>query len=282
MEILKNIEIEGRHGKPIFADAFYKESRESKPVIIFSHGFKGFKDWGAYNLLAQYFASKKFVFIKFDFSHNAVSREKPGEFDNLEAFGNNNFEIEMDDLGAVIDWAVETPLVPEHQKNTGEIYLIGHSRGGGISILKAAEDKRVKKLVTWASVNDFAANWDDSLVEKWKKDGVLWVMNTRTQQKMPLYYQLYENYMLHKDRFTIRQAVEKLTIPFLVIQGTEDQSVSMDVALEMKRWNQRIKLDLLPNADHTFSVKHPYNTLNLPFDAQIAWEHTLEFLKKTD
>jgi len=279
MEILKNIEIEGRHGKPILTDVFYKESREPKPVVIFSHGFKGFKDWGAYNLLAQYFANKKFIFVKFNFSHNGISHKQPGEFDDLEAFGKNNFEIEMDDLGSVIDWVTETPLVPEHQKNPNEIYLIGHSRGGGISILKAAEDNRVKKLAIWASVNDFGAKWDELFVERWKKDGVIQILNTRTHQKMPLYYQLYENYHLHHERFDIRAAVEKLKIPFLAVQGTEDQSVSMEIGLELKRWNQRIKLDLIPNADHTFGVKHPYNSLNLPFDAQIVWEHTLDFLK---
>jgi len=279
MEILKNIEIEGRHGKSILADVFYRESREPKPVIIFSHGFKGFKDWGAYNLLAQYFANKKFVFVKFNFSHNGISHAKTDEFDDLDAFGKNNFEIELDDLATVIDWITETPLVQEHQKNLSEIYLIGHSRGGGISILKAAEDIRIKKLVTWASVNDFGAKWDESFVEKWKKDGLIQILNTQTHQKMPLYYQLYENYLKNKDRFNIRTAVEKLKIPFLVIQGTEDQSVSMEIGLEFKRWNQGLKLDLIPNADHTFGVKHPYDSLNLPFDAQIVWEHTLDYLK---
>ncbi len=279
MEVLKNISIEGKHGKPILADVFYKESKEAKPIIIFSHGFKGFKDWGAYNLLAQFFANKKFIFVKFDFSHNGISHSKEGEFDDLAAFGNNNFEIELDDLGEVINWISETPLVPEFQKNINEIYLIGHSRGGGISILKAGEDKRIKKLVTWASVNDFGAKWDETFVERWKKDGMIGILNTRTHQKMPLNYQLYENYIKNKERFDIKKTIEKLSIPFLVIQGTEDQSVSMDVAMDMKRWNQAIKLDLIPNGDHTFGVKHPFGELTVPFDAQIVWEHSLDFFK---
>ncbi len=279
MEVLKNINIEGRHLKPIFTDVFYKESRDPKPIVIFSHGFKGFKDWGAYNQLAQYFANKKFIFVKYDFSQNGISHTTEGEFDDLESFGNNNFEIELDDIDQVISWIIESPLVPEYQKNLDEIYLIGHSRGGGISILKANEDKRIKKLVTWASVNDFGAKWDQSFVEKWKKDGVIWVINTRTQQKMPLNFQLYENYSKYKDRFNIRKAVENITIPCMVIQGTEDQSVSLDIGLEMKKWNQGIKLDIIPNGDHTFGIKHPHYGPAIPFDAQIVWEHTLDFLK---
>ena len=34
------------------------------------------------------------------------------------------------------------------------IILIGHSRGGAIAILKASEDARIKKLITWAAVCD--------------------------------------------------------------------------------------------------------------------------------
>jgi uncharacterized protein len=279
MEKIKNIEIEGKHGKPLLADVFYKEGRDAKPVIIFVHGFKGFKDWGAHNLMASYFAEKRFVFVKFNFSHNGTTPANPDDFVDLEAFGNNNFEIELDDLGQIIDWISTTPLVPDYQKNLNEIYLIGHSRGGAISILKTAEDSRIKKLVAWAPVNDLAKTWDDDFISQWKKRGVVFIENSRTHQQMPLYFQMYENYMAHRDRFDIRAATSKIDIPFMVIHGTEDYSVHFDQALELKRWNQKIKLDLIPNANHTFGIKHPFKDLNLPFDAQIAWEHTRDFLK---
>mgnify|MGYP002020764100 CR=1 FL=1 len=34
------------------------------------------------------------------------------------------------------------------------INLLGHSRGGGISLLKTAEDSRISKVVSWASPSD--------------------------------------------------------------------------------------------------------------------------------
>jgi pimeloyl-ACP methyl ester carboxylesterase len=279
MEIIRNIEVEGRHGKPITADVFYKDGRDAKPILIFVHGFKGFKDWGAHNLMARYFSEKRFVFVKFNFSHNGTTPAKPAEFTDLEAFGNNNFEIEIDDLDTVINWIIETPLVPDYQKNANQIYLLGHSRGGSISIIKTAEDARIKKLVTWAPVNNFARHWDQDFIEEWKKDGVTWVQNSRTKQEMPMYYQLYENYLQNKSRFDIEAAVRKIQIPFMVVQGTEDDVVPFEESLEIKKWNQKLKLDLIPHGDHTFGVKHPFNDLSLPFDAQITWEHTRDFLK---
>jgi len=279
MEIIRNIEIAGSAGKPILTDVFYKDGRDAKPVIIFVHGFKGFKDWGAYNLLARYFAEKRFVFVKFNFSHNGTTPANPLEFGDLEGFGHNNFEIEMDDLGRVIDWIHETPLVPEHQKDLNKIYLIGHSRGGGISILKAAEDPRIAKLVTWASVNDMARGWTEDRIAEWEKKGVIFVENSRTNQEMPLYYQLYENYMAHKERFDLMAATQKITVPFMAVHGTEDYTVPFEEGMELKRWNQKIKLDLIPHGGHTFGITHPYQEMNLPFDAQIVWEHTRDFLK---
>jgi len=280
MEIIKNVEVAGKHGKPILTDVFYKDGRDAKPIVIFIHGFKGFKDWGAHNLMARYFSEKRFVFVKFNFSHNGTTSEKPMEFTDLEAFGNNNFETELDDLDCIINWISATPLVPDYQKNLEEIYLIGHSRGGGISIIKAAEDPRIKKLVTWASVSNFTHGWDEDFLNEWKENGVQWVENSRTKQVMPLYYQLFENYSKNKIRFNLEKATTKIDIPFMAAHGTEDYAVPFEHALELKKWNVSMKLDLIPHGDHTFGVKHPFNELNLPFDAQILWEHTRDFLKQ--
>lgn len=281
MEIYKNVQVDGSQNKPILADIFYKESRDPKPVIIFCHGFIGFKDWGAYNWMARFFAEKRYIFVKFNFSHNGTTPDHPEDFTDLEAFGNNNFSIELDDLDTVIDWVRKTPLIPEAQKNLDAIYLIGHSRGGGIAILKAAFDKRIRKLATWASVSDFGFAWDEDTLLKWKNDGVMYIDNTSTKQKLPLHYQLYENYLANKKEFDISRAVDKLTIPFLIIHGTEDELVPFEQALEMKRWNQKAKLDLIPHGSHTFGVRHPFDELNLPFDMQLVLEHTEEFFKNT-
>ena len=53
MKVLKNIAIQGKHQKPIVTDVFYNEAQQPQKVIIFCHGYKGFKDWGAWNLMAE-------------------------------------------------------------------------------------------------------------------------------------------------------------------------------------------------------------------------------------
>ena len=100
----QHIVINGKHQKPIVIDVSYSENKTNLPVIIFCHGYKGFKDWGAWNVMAKQFAQAGFCFIKFNFSHNGGTVEQPIDFPDLEAFGNNNYTKELDDLESVIDW----------------------------------------------------------------------------------------------------------------------------------------------------------------------------------
>jgi uncharacterized protein len=280
MEILTNKKINGKHGRPILLDAFYNKTGEQKAVVIYCHGFKSFKDWGTFNLIAKLFAEQNYVFVKFNFSHNGTTAENPEECPDPEAFAKNNFSIEMDDLGQVIDWVENTHEIPAEEMDTSKIYLLGHSRGGGIAILKAAEDPRIRKVVTWASVNDFSKNWNAERLDIWKEKGYQEMENKRTGQVLKMYYQLVEDYFIHKRRLDISEAVKHLKIPLMVIHGTEDEGVPLEQALEMKRLNPDIQLELIPGAGHTFGARHPYSEKILPQDMQIAVERTIEFLEK--
>ena len=60
MKGLRNFIIRGKHQKPIVSDVFFKETGQPKKVIIFCHGYKGFKDWGAWNLMAESFSNAGF------------------------------------------------------------------------------------------------------------------------------------------------------------------------------------------------------------------------------
>ena len=77
MKIIKNTIIPQPKSKPIVADCFFVDDKKPKPILIFCHGYKGFKDWGAWNLMAEAFAETGFFFIKFNFSHNGGTVENP-------------------------------------------------------------------------------------------------------------------------------------------------------------------------------------------------------------
>lgn len=277
MTIQKNIRIEGSKSKPVLLDIYYNESHSPKPLVIFVHGFKGFKDWGHFDLLAKTFAQQGFVFLKFNFSYNGTTPDNPTAFEDLEAFGNNNYVIELDDLALVMNWALtEESLAGELEKEA--LYLLGYSRGGGISILKAAEDPRVKKLVTWASVSDFLNRHKKVTIDTWHEKGVVFTYNARTKQQMPLYLQFYETLQENKARLNVLQAAKKLNIPFLIVHGTNDEAVALKDGEDLHRACRHSELLVVGEAGHTFGVSHPFNDLLFPAHAQFVIEKTISFL----
>ncbi|MGB3155850.1 MAG: hypothetical protein WBB06_14685, partial [Chitinophagaceae bacterium] len=72
MHVAKNIVIAGADKKPVALDIFFENDPEPRPVVIYAHGFNGFKDWGNFDLIAAKFAEEGFVFVKFNFSHNGT------------------------------------------------------------------------------------------------------------------------------------------------------------------------------------------------------------------
>src|SRR6187402_3181476 len=87
----KNLLLPRQLGRPILTDIFFEEGGGPKPVLIYAHGFNGFKDWGNFDLLAQQFAAAGFVLIKFNFSHNGTTPEAPEDFVDLESYAENNY-----------------------------------------------------------------------------------------------------------------------------------------------------------------------------------------------
>ena len=274
----RNIILQSKHNRPFLADVYYNKNQKQKPLIIFSHGFKGFKDWGPFDLIAEKFAEENFVFVKYNFSHNGTTVDHPLDFADLEAFANDNLSIEMDDLQVVLDWVCSKEFpADENEIALSKIYFLGHSRGGGISILKAREDVRAKKICTWASPNEFSKYWSKEELEKIKRDGIIYVGNARTKQAMPIKWQMYENYFTNLNRLFVPDAVRELKIPLFIIHGTKDETIPYQCAVDMQTWSKRATLLTIENGNHNFGGKHPWIEKNLTPDLEKAVSETIRF-----
>jgi uncharacterized protein len=160
-----------------------------------------------------------------------------------------------------------------------DLTLMGHSRGGGICILKAAEDNRVTRLVTWASVCDFVNRNKKKTIETWERDGVVFALNQRTKQKMPLYKQFYDSTIENKDRLNILKAAHNLQIPYLIVHGTRDEAVDLNDAIQLHKSCANSELFVVEEAGHTFGIKHPFNGIFTPH-SQMVIDKTIRFIKK--
>lgn len=282
MQRVENRIVLGSCGKPMSVDITFPDDRSQKyPVVIFSHGFKGFKDWGHFNLIAQKFAKEGFVFLKFNYSHNGVSPENMLDFVDLEAFSANTYSKEVEDLRIMVDYVFNDGELQENVDKT-QIYLIGHSKGGGNSILVAGTDNRVKKLCTWASVSRFGRMFDNThFMGRWKEEGVVFIMNARTKQPMPMSYSFYEDYIANQENLDIRKVATEIEIPWLIIHGSQDFVVTIKEARILAELNPNAQL-ITNNGDHTFGGAHPWLEENLPPLADQVVDQTIAFFRSAD
>jgi pimeloyl-ACP methyl ester carboxylesterase len=255
--------------KPILMDISYEGEQKGKPIVLFCHGYKGFKDWGAWHLVAKMFVAAGYCFVKFNFSHNGGTPENPIDFPDLEAFANNNFSTELDDIDRVLSHLDAT-----------EVSIIGHSRGAGIVLIKAEEDPRINKVVSWAGVSDFKARFqiDSEAFAAWKKTGVTYIENARTKQQLPHYWQFFEDFLAYEERLTIQRAVRQLKKPQLIVHGSDDPTVTLGEAKAIHSWNPDSQLEVIEGGDHVFGAKHPWNESELPDDLKKVAAITISFL----
>jgi pimeloyl-ACP methyl ester carboxylesterase len=272
----KAFKIKGSQSKLITADLTHTKTDEEMPLVVFAHGFMGFKDWGGWPLAAEIFASKQLPFFKFNFSHNSTTPQHLTEFTDLAAFGNNNFKIEYDDLGVVLDFIEKKGAEFDFNWN-GEIYLIGHSRGGAICLLRAAQDERVTKVCTWASVSDLERYLELKDFKAWQEEGVHTITNGRTKQEMPIYFQFIAAYAENLTTLSMANNLEKIVCPVLLVHGLNDTVVPLSDAHILYQEMQHALISEIENGDHTFGMKHPLTERKITKAFADVLSETMEF-----
>jgi pimeloyl-ACP methyl ester carboxylesterase len=245
------------NGDPIRGDVWSSGSAGSDAAIVVCHGFKGFKDWGFFPYAAEQLASQTGqTVVTFNFSMNGVGADLEN-FTELDKFERNTFSQEIDDLRMVLDAAQsgELPSLASRER----FGLLGHSRGGITTVVTGAEDPRVACLVTWNSVA-YANRWSATQRRQWRRKGRLEILNSRTGQMLPLGLALLEDAERNGERLDVLGAVSRLRVPYLVIHGTDDESVSVadGVRLAEAGPSETTRLQLIEGGGHTFGAVHPF------------------------
>jgi len=256
--------------------AFGLKNLETSPCLIFVHGFKGFKDWGFGPYLGKFFADKGFFVVTFNFSHNGVGESRT-EFDELDKFAKNIFSLEISELTELID-AYKNGFFGKTKNQ--KIGLVGHSRGGAISLLTASQKKDVNALAVWSSVAKLD-RYSERQKENWKKKGVFEVLNQRTKQVMRLNLSLLEDIEKNGDTtLNIKRAVADLKRPLLLVHGEQDLAVPIVEGEQLFNWSDKTLTEFqkIPAAGHTFDIKHPFEGSNPKFDKVINL--TIDFFNK--
>lgn len=260
------------HGDVIRLDVRRPSGRAPRSAVLVVHGFKGFKDWGFFPYLCERLAADGHWVASFNFSLNGTGPSLV-DFSDLDAFGRNTLSREVEDLHWMLDRLADgTWSGGEPPSATG---VLGHSRGGGASIVAAAERNQagqdgrgVASLVTWAAISTFQ-RWTEDHARDWESRGVAYVANARTGQEMPMYRTLRDDLIANQARLDVMAAAGRVRVPWLVLQGSEDSAVSADEARALAAAGPAATLRILDGWGHTFGAVHPMEAPSSGLEAAV-------------
>ncbi len=240
-------------GLPLALDLHVPEGTSRKPpVVVLCHGFKGFKDWGLFPPLAERLAAGGRAVALFDFSHNGIG-ERPGEIDRLDLFGKQTVTRHVADLGLVLD-ALDGEWGRQAGRPADRKYsLVGHSLGGAVAVLRAADDGRVVSVATLNGCSHLQRVPEPER-QRALKEGRITVKNQRTGQDLPLERGWFDDIQQHD----LESAATQVYVPALVIQALDDESVPPDEGRALSSWIAGSRLVEVPGADHVFGARHPF------------------------
>jgi dienelactone hydrolase len=270
------VTLTNRRGLPFAVDIRRPVGAGARPIVVVCHGFKGFKDFAFFPYTSRKLCEQGFAVVTMNFSGNGIG-DDPLSFTALDKFAQNTISQELDDIEAVLD-GIASGVLLGTQGDARRIGIMGHSRGGCTAIVKAALDPRLTCLVTWASPAALG-QYSDEVLRQWKEDGRYNFVNARTKQDMFVNYAYLEDIQANRERYSLDLAVSQLTIPYMTVHGTEDESVSVEAAHRLQSYAKtgQAELALVEGGTHTFRTKHPFDgstpALDQAIARTVAWFH---------
>lgn len=223
-----------------------------RSAVLVLHGFKGFAHWGFFPEIARRLARAGHLAVRLDVSGTGVG-DDPLVLDDEEAFARNTVSREIEDLERARAWVAARPDVDAER-----VGFLGHSMGGGVGLLHAAQHGGWRALAAWAAVASFL-RLSPEAIARWRSEGVACFPNARTGQEHRVDAGWIEDLERGGARLDVPRACRAVRAPTLLVHGARDESVPLaegeTLAAALAAGVGR--LVVLPEAGHTFGATHP-------------------------
>src|SRR6185503_15829570 len=102
--------------------------------------------------------------------------------------------------------------------------LLGHSLGGAVALIHAAQRGDYRALVGWASCSTFR-RFPPEVEGLWRRQGFVEIPNLRTKEVHRLGLGWLEDIERNAPALDVHAACRRLTMPMLFLHGSDDEAV---------------------------------------------------------
>lgn len=223
------------------------------PALLICHGMNahGSRGLRLYSLLAETACKEGFVTLVFDF--RGVGKSS-GVFDY--GYG------EQQDVKCALNY-----LASRTEVLANNIFVVGHSLGGAVSLYALQGDERVRGLVLWSTPKNHNYNVKKFIVRTRGRIGFCIflilsyldkIVNVSRFFKLEVYGVKLRHKLVREKLMNLNEckAVSKINIPLLIVVGDKDAIVGVDEAGEIYRSaNEPKTLLVIESADHIYKRK---------------------------
>ncbi|WP_432797201.1 alpha/beta hydrolase [Poriferisphaera sp. WC338] len=258
--------LNGSGNQPIFGNTHFPQG-DPVGVLVLSHGFKGYKDYGFFPQLAEAGAQSNLIVHRYNFSHSGMTNNIE-TFERPDLFEKDTWDRQVSDLATVLS-AVDTGEL----KGSGlPIVPFGHSRGGITTLLTVARLQgapandlatRIAGVVTAASPDE-ACGLTEVQIKQIKAEGRLLSPSGRTGQDLYVGLEWYSEITHSPASFDPVKAAAQITSPLCIIHGNDDETIPPIAAANLAQaaGDQAVRI-IIPDANHVFNAPNP-----LPLDQE--------------
>lgn len=242
---------------------------KSLPVVVLCHGFKAFKDWGPFPEIGRAFARNGFCSITINFSHNGIGVE-PRKFVEHDKFSRNTISLEIEDVKTILA-AILAGTFHSASPDVNGIFLVGHSRGGGVCLVIGKEEKDVRGVAAWSTISRFN-RYTDEQKARWREKGHIQLHSVSSQKRFRISTDLLDDIETNAERFDLIRVAGALGKPLLIIHGTADIPAKIEEAEQLYAASDKTLTEFvrLEGASHMYGAKHPYT------ERSATLEHVIE------